>query len=159
MVPAGAFKTPSSEETARIVDADGDGNLRSLENLTMNGSAVFNFVQKEVPPMVDDLLNYAGYTKDEIDWYLFHQPNKFMLEKLADRLGVPRGKMPNNVVSNYGNSSGVTIPVNIATNVGQALVSGVARCCLAGFGGGLTVAGSVMELGGLLFCESVISPY
>lgn len=159
MIPAGAFKTPSNEDTARMVDTDGDGNLRSMENLTMDGSSVFNFVQKEVPLMVDDLLDYAGCNKSEIDWYLFHQPNKFMLEKLADKIGVAREKMPNNVVSNYGNSSGVTIPVNITTNVGESIVNGSARCCLAGFGGGLTVAGCVLDIGRLSFCESVVSPY
>ena len=52
IIPAGAFRTPSTDET-KIMKDDGDGNFRSLDNICMDGSAVFNFVQKEVPPMIE----------------------------------------------------------------------------------------------------------
>jgi len=64
----------------------------------MDGTAVFNFVQVEVPPMIDDLLAFAGLPIDQVDWFLFHQPNKFMLQKLADKMKVPYARMPSNVV-------------------------------------------------------------
>ena len=90
-IPAGGFKLPCTPETAKVME-DENGNFRSLENLVMKGDEVFNFVQREVPPMIEELLAIAGKKPEEIDYYFFHQPNKFMLHKLADKIGVPRKK-------------------------------------------------------------------
>ena len=88
-IPAGGSRMPSTQETAIRRDMQGDGNLRSLDDLCMNGSEVFTFVQTEVPPMIEEILQDANLQKEEIDWFLFHQPNKFMLRKLAEKIGVP----------------------------------------------------------------------
>jgi 3-oxoacyl-[acyl-carrier-protein] synthase-3 len=124
----------------------------------MDGSAVFNFVQVEVPPMIEELLRTAGATSEEIDFFLFHQPNRFMLQKLADKMNVPCEKMPNNIVEHYGNASGVTIPMNICHNLRERLSSGSIRACLAGFGVGLTWASMLMRLGPLNFCDVIEFP-
>ncbi len=156
MIPAGGYKMPRSEETAKFVDI-GDGTMRTYNQVWMDGSKVFNFVQKEVPPMIDEILNYADLTKEEIDWYLFHQPNKFMLQKLADKLQIGHKKVPMNIVENFGNSSGSTVPINITYNLGEILLDNNYRCCLAGFGSGLTWATCVTRLGNLQFCELKIT--
>ena len=44
---------------------------------------------------------YSKKSKDEIEWYLFHQPNKFMLKKQADKMNIPWDKVPMNVVENF----------------------------------------------------------
>jgi 3-oxoacyl-[acyl-carrier-protein] synthase-3 len=136
----------------------GDSNLRAKDHLRMDGSAVFNFVQVEVPPMIESLLASAGATMDDVDWFLFHQPNRFMLEKLADKMKVPYAKMPMNVVEHFGNSSGVTIPIAIAFNLGTRLQTETFRVCLAGFGVGLTWSSMLMPLGDLKFCELIDQP-
>jgi 3-oxoacyl-[acyl-carrier-protein] synthase-3 len=156
-IPAGGFRMPSTAQTAVLEDV-GDHNLRAKDHLCMDGSAVFNFVQVEMPPLIDSLLASAGVTMDWVDYFLFHQPNRFLLEKLADKMKVPYDKMPNNVVEHFGNSSGVTIPVVIAFNLAEQLKTGHCRACLAGFGVGLTWAGMLMRLGGLDFCEMVDFP-
>lgn len=153
---AGGFYMPRTPETAKLQDI-GDGNLRSLNEIWMDGSMVFNFVQKEVPPLVEEVIAMAGLTKDDIDYFLFHQPNKFMLQKLAERLKVPYEKLPMNIVENFGNSSGSCVPINITYNLGEKLVSGSYKCCLSGFGSGLTWGAAVMKLGNLDFCEIVTS--
>ena len=150
MIPAGGFRMPSTQETA-IDYEDEAGNFRSLDNLVMQGDNVFNFVQREVPPMVFHLLDKAGLTPDDVDWYMFHQPNKFMLNKLADKIGIAREKMPANIVENFGNSSGVTVPLNISYNLGEDLVKGSSRLCMAGFGVGLTWSAILMDVGPLDF--------
>ena len=133
IIHAGGFKMPCTPETAVPHDI-GDGKMRSYNDLWMDGSAVFNFVQREVPPMIKEILEYSGKTKEEIDWYLFHQPNKFMVEKLAQRLGIP-----------------------IAYNLGEKLLDHTYTCCLSGFGGGLAWASAVLELGHLDFCRMIVS--
>ncbi|MFA6403653.1 MAG: ketoacyl-ACP synthase III [Salinivirgaceae bacterium] len=154
IIPAGGFKTPSTPATSEMIE-DAAGNFRSLNNLVMKGDAVFNFVQKEVPPMIDNLLKYSGYQRENVDYFMFHQPNKFMLQKLADKMGVPYHKMPNNIVENFGNASGVSIPTAITFNLGQKLIKEKYKICLAGFGVGLTWSSILIDLGNLDFCEII----
>ena len=154
MIPAGGFRQPSTPETA-VLHEDSEGNRRSLDNLVMKGADVFNFVQTEMPPLLASLFARLGVKKEEIDWFLFHQPNKFMVEKLAQAIDVPLEKMPSNIVTYFGNASGVTIPTNICYNVGEKLLGHTYKVCLAGFGVGLTWGAMVLELGQLDFCEMV----
>lgn len=156
IMPAGGFRLPRSPETAIPVDI-GDGTFAPKNEIWMHGSKVFNFVQKEVPPMIEKLISYAGYAKEDIDWFLFHQPNKFMVQKLAERLKVPKEKMPCNIVENFGNSSGSCVPINITYNLGNDLLENDYLCCLSGFGSGLTWAATLTILGHLNFCEYFIS--
>lgn len=153
-IPAGGAKLPISAETAEMVE-DMSGNFRSKENLVMKGDDVFNFVQAEVPPMIESLLLTAKVDKDNIDYYMFHQPNKFMLNKVADKLGVKRDKMPANVVENFGNSSGVTIPVVTCFNISEQIKEKRLKICFSGFGVGLTWASLLMDVGPLSFCEMI----
>lgn len=155
---AGGFKMPRSSKTSEPVDV-GDGTMKAYDDLWMDGSRVFNFVQKEVPPLIDEILQYSKISKEEIDWYLFHQPNRFMLQKLADKLGIPWEKMPMNVVENFGNSSGSTIPVNITFNLSKEMLEKKNTVCISGFGAGLSWGSMIMELGSLDFCEMIISNY
>jgi len=152
MVPAGGFKLPSSPETAEMKE-DKAGNFRSLDNLVMKGDEVFNFVQREVPPMIENLLKSSKRDIEEVNYFMFHQPNKFMLRKLADKMKIPYDKMPNNVVENYGNASGVSIPTAICHNISEELKSDDMFLCFAGFGVGLTWASILMNVGHLDFCE------
>lgn len=149
-IPAGGFRMPSTPETA-VMEQDAAGNFRSKNNLVMQGDDVFNFVQCEVPPMIEHLYEQSGVDRNEVDWYMFHQPNKFMLHKLADKLGIPHEKMPANIVENFGNASGVTVPTCISYNLGDQLVNGKMKLCMAGFGVGLTWSSIMMEMGNLNF--------
>ena len=154
-IPAGAVRLPSSPETA-VMTADSEGNERSLDNLVMDGTAVFNFVMTDVPPMLEDLLNKSKVSKDEIDYFLFHQPNKFMLNKLAEKLEVPYEKMPANVVEKYGNSSGTTVPAVTVLTFENKTMPETQKVCFSGFGVGLTWAAIIMDLYPFDFCKTYI---
>lgn len=144
-IPAGGSRMPISEETGEL-NEDSHGNLRSKNHLVMKGDEVFNFVQSEVPSLINDVLEYSKLSKDEIDYYLFHQPNKFMLNKLADKIGVDRAKMPANIVENFGNASGATIAINMAFNISEKIKETSMKVCFSGFGVGLTWGAIIMEL-------------
>lgn len=154
IIPAGGFRLPSSPATA-ILEDDGKNNLRAKDNLRMNGTDIFNFVQVEVPPMIDALMKAADSSHDDVEYFLFHQPNRFMLEKLADKMKVPRAKVLSNVVQQFGNSSGVTIPMVIVSNLTKRIVRDSINICFAGFGVGLTWASMLMHLGPMNFCELI----
>jgi len=157
IIPAGGMRLPCSAETAVLEDV-GDNNLRAKDHLRMDGTAIFNFVQVEVPPLIVDLLAHAGVEMEAVDYFLCHQPNRFMLEKLADKMKVPHARMPNNVVQHFGNSGGATIPTAIAFNLADVFKKESRLVCLAGFGGGLTWAAMLMRLGKLAFCELIDYP-
>ena len=154
IMPAGGLKIPYSKETS-IVKVDSEGNARSLNDMNMDGKAIFDFVQKEVPPMIDDLLREAGTTKNKVDYFMFHQPNKFMLERLADKMEISYDKMPNNIVGKFGNSNGVTIPLDLTYNLGDKLMNNSYNICLAGFGVGLAWSSMLLKMGGLSFCRII----
>lgn len=154
IIPAGGFKLPSSPQTATM-EKDSNGNFRSKDNLVMQGDEVFNFVMVEIPPMIEQIIKESNVKKEEIDYYMFHQPNQFMLHKLADKIGIEREKMPSNIVGNFGNASGVTIPINIAFNLGKKLEKKLYKICLSGFGVGLTWGSLIMDIGNLDFCEII----
>jgi 3-oxoacyl-[acyl-carrier-protein] synthase-3 len=150
IIPAGGLRMPSSPETAHLEDV-GDNNLRAKDHVFMDGSAIFNFVQTEVPPLIGNLLARAGISSEAVDYFLCHQPNRFMLEKLADKMKVPYTRMPNNVVEHFGNSGSVTIPTVMAFHLRERLLREQLQVCLAGFGGGLAWSAMLLRLGKLAF--------
>ena len=155
-IPAGAFRMPSTPETAVMVD-QGDGNFRSLDNICMDGSGVFNFVQIEVPPMLQGAFERNKKKVDDFDWFFFHQPNRFMLQKLAEKAGLPPDKLPMNLVENFGNPSGASIPLTAIFNCKEELLKKDNKCCLSAFGSGLAWGVIFMNIGKLTHCEMIDS--
>jgi 3-oxoacyl-[acyl-carrier-protein] synthase-3 len=156
-IPAGGMRLPCSAETAVLEDA-GDNNLRAKDHLFMDGSAIFNFVQTEIPPLISELLARAGRDSQSVDYFFCHQPNRFMLQKLADKMKLPHAKIPNNVVERFGNSGGATIPMALTINAADRLKQGSVNACVTGFGAGLTWASMLLTLGPLNFCELIDYP-
>lgn len=156
IIPAGGFRMPGTPETAAMVD-QGDGNYRSLDNIRMDGSGVFNFVQVEVPPMLEGAFKRENKTVDDFDWFFFHQPNRFMLQKLAEKAGLPKDKLPMNLVENFGNPSGASIPLTAVHNCKEDLLGRENRCCLSAFGSGLAWGVVFMNIGKLDHCEMIES--
>jgi 3-oxoacyl-[acyl-carrier-protein] synthase-3 len=149
MIPAGGFRKPATLWTGQM-KRDEQGNTRSLDNLIMKGDEVFNFIMQEVPPMIEDLFSRMD-SFSTIDYFFFHQPNRFILNKLAEKLNIPKERMPSNIVENFGNASGVTIPTAITYNLGNQLIGDSFLMCLAGFGVGLSWGSILMRIGHLNF--------
>lgn len=155
-IPAGGFRMPSTPETAELID-QGDGNFRSLDHIHMDGSEVFNFVQSDVPVMLADALKRNNKEISDFDWFLFHQPNRFMLQKLAEKVGIPFDKIPMNLVENFGNPSGASIPLTAIFDCKEQLMSKDNLCCLSAFGSGLAWGVIFMNIGNLDHCEMIES--
>jgi 3-oxoacyl-[acyl-carrier-protein] synthase-3 len=121
----------------------------------MNGPAVFNFTMNEVPEMVTRLLATSQTSQDQVDYFMFHQPNRFILERIAGKMKIPVAKMPNEIVPKFGNLSSASIPAAINYYLGEKLLTDRFKCCLAGFGVGLTWASMMIEIGGLSFSKMI----
>jgi 3-oxoacyl-[acyl-carrier-protein] synthase III len=108
IVEGGGFRVPRSAATAAEI-VDKNGNVRSRNNLYMNGGAVLNFTLKRVPEVVDKLTNKMGTTVDAFDSVILHQANKFMIDSLQKKLGLPDDQVPRRYVD-IGNTVSSTIP-------------------------------------------------
>src|SRR5205085_9528803 len=76
IVPTGGMRRPITDE-ARVEKEDG-GNWRSEANLYMNGPEIFNFTLRTIPSAVSGLLAASGGAMEDVDYFVFHQANKFM---------------------------------------------------------------------------------
>lgn len=153
IIPAGGSRLPCSAETA-IMKPDADGNIRCLDNLVMDGLAVFNFAMKKVPGLIDEIYSDAGKDRNDTEYFLFHQPNEFMLRKLSQLTNIPREKIFSNIVKNFGNPSGASIPLVTAFNIGDVMVKDEYHsACICAFGSGLNYAAILMNIGKMNFCE------
>lgn len=153
-IPAGGMKQPSSPETA-IEEKDASGNFRAPDHFYMDGEGVFNYVMTHVPPMIESILKESGDTIESVDYYMFHQPNKYMVDRLADELEIPNEKCFSNIVGEYGNASTGTIALNICHNIAEVVKSRALRLCLSGFGAGLTCNAMVFTNPRMEYCAII----
>lgn len=143
-VPAGMFRKPSSEQT-RMATARQGGNVRSDEHLAMNGPEIFNFTIREVPPMISGAMASASWTADDVDGFVLHQANRFMLDYLVKRMKLPPAKVAF-ALESFGNTSSASIPVAICDALRGRLLQGPAKLVLAGFGVGFSWASAAVQL-------------
>ena len=111
IVPSGGMRCPRSPETAREFE-DGSGNLRTQDNLFMDGAEVFEFTLRAVPKAFHELLTRAGKTPEEVDLFIFHQANRYMLNSLRMVLEIPENKFYV-AMRHCGNTVSSTIPIAI----------------------------------------------
>jgi len=134
IVPTGGSRFRRTKETARP-EEDEHGNIRSKDNLYMNGAEIFTFTLRSIPKTVKQILAFSGRSLDDIDLFVFHQASKFMLEHLRKHLRLPEGKFYMSF-TNYGNTVSSTIPIALK----DAQTDGVLRfgdlVMLVGFGVG-----------------------
>ena len=142
IVETGGCRTARSAETA-IEAVDASGNVRSRDNLYMDGAAVLNFALREVPRVEKDLREKAGIEKDAVDFYVLHQANQFMLEALRRKLGIPADKMPV-YFETVGNTVSSTIPL-VLDQMHKANELAGRTIMLIGFGVGLSWAACLLS--------------
>jgi len=143
MVPAGGMRQPHSPETAVEV-ADDSGNVRSLDHLFMNGAEIFNFTLQTIPDCVQKLLAKSGRTLDDVDLFVFHQANRYMLEHLRKKLKVPAEKFYV-FLESCGNTVSSTIPIALKQASEDGTLKAGQTVMLLGFGVGYSWGGALLE--------------
>lgn len=120
-----------------------NGVVDSSHLLRQEGPAVYRWVLENVPRAIRRVLARAGTNLDEIDWFAPHSANLRMIEALGKRLPFPIERTLTSV-EEYGNTSAVSIPLSLVPAVRAGRVVAGDRILIAGFGGGLVTAGSVL---------------
>ena len=142
IVPAGGFRDPWKPEYLETTE-DADGNFRRPTDLKMDGAQVFNFTIRRVPQMVKEVTEKAGWTADDVDFFLFHQANKFIIDYLRRKLKVAEDKLPT-CLEEFGNTSCASIPLTMVSRVGGVLTD-PRKLVLIGFGVGLSWSAVAMQ--------------
>ena len=148
-IPAGIRNKVTPESC--IESERENGNFRSDLQVFMDGMDVFNFAISVVPKGVKQVLEKTGKTNEDIDFFIFHQSNRFMTDFIVKRLKINPSKVPY-CIQKYGNTSSVSIPLTIVSELSDKLV-GEHHLVLSGFGAGLSWGTVLMP-----FRDCVISP-
>ena len=135
MIKGGGYRHPSSMETLTERVVDEYGNIRSDEQGYMRGGDVFKFVIVEIPRDIKKTLSIAGLTKDDLDYYVFHQANDFINSYIANKMKLDTEKTPS-TIAKYGNTSSVSVPLTIVSELRDKL-DGQKNLLLSAFGVGM----------------------
>lgn len=117
--------------------------LRNDNNIYMDGKAIFNFTAFQVPKLVKGNLEANELTKDDVDMYVFHQANAFMLDTVRKRCGIPAEKFFVDM-KEVGNTVSNSIPIALCKANEKERLAGVSNILLSGFGVGLSMAAVVL---------------
>jgi 3-oxoacyl-[acyl-carrier-protein] synthase-3 len=103
----------------------------------MNGRYVFKHAIQKFPAAINEALNDAGYTLNDVDLIIPHQANKRITEAIQNRLELPNEKIFSNI-ENHGNTTAASIPIALTEAYEKGLIKEGSLVCLAAFGSGFT---------------------
>ena len=144
IVPVGGMKNRNNS-TEMLEMTDEFGNTRTNFDLFMNGSAISDFALEVVPPTIEKVLEKTNLKKDDIDYFVFHQANKFMLDFLQQKCDL-FGCQYWNDVKEYGNTVSSSIPIAIVDMMKANSDKDINNILSVGFGVGLSWGGCVINL-------------
>lgn len=110
----------------------------------MDGTKVFKFAVETVPQCMDQVLQKAGLTAEDVDFFIFHQANARIIDLAVRKYRIPPEKYYKNI-ADYGNTSAASIPLVLSELQEQGKVTPGSRVLVVGFGGGLTWGGMLVE--------------
>jgi len=149
-IPDGGFRNFITPESL-IMKEYSPGIIRNKLHYVMDGATIFVFSITKPPSSIKFLLKNIGLNQNDIDYFILHQANKLIIEKIMEKLQIPQGKVPSSYEL-FGNTSMSSIPLTMVTKLREKLMSSKLRLVICGFGGGLSWAS------GYLVTENVICP-
>jgi len=128
--------------TGKFVE-DEEGHVWYDDYLYMNGGNVFNFTLDVVPVMMKEILVKNGLEKEQIDYYVFHQANKFMLSTIRKVCGIARDKFYINLATT-GNTVSSTVLISLKDCLENGTIKAGVKVMITGFGVGLSWGGTLL---------------
>lgn len=137
---SGTHRAPA----AYAKNCQNDLNADNKEFLYMDGNRVFNFAITTVPLAVHSLLNKAGIAVDDIELFIFHQANAYMLEELRRICKIPKDKF-HLAIADCGNTVSSTIPIALKNAISNKHLKSGSKIMLVGFGVGYSWSATVIR--------------
>lgn len=150
---SGGMRYPITEESLKFKEY-GEHIVRRDKDTTMDGMSVFAFGMSTAPKSVKALCEQYSIDLDAVDFFVMHQANKYMNEKIRKKLKVPEAKTPYSL-GDYGNTSSASIPVTIVTQCREKYATKKLRTMATAFGVGLAW-GSVYFETDKIVCPEVV---
>ena len=140
IVKKGGLRQPDSKNDLNFDDS---GNPKSSDYLFMNGGEIFNFTSEAVPVLVDQVLQKNNLIQDQIDLFVFHQANKYMMNYLRKLIDIDSDKFYIHL-EKVGNTVSSTIPIALSEAQKDGKLNG--NVLLAGFGVGYSWGGVTLKI-------------
>ena len=112
--------------------------------LEMNGAGLFNFTIKRVPPLIEDTLKLAGRAVGDVDYFVLHQSNRFMMLHLAKKFELAAERVPL-TLGEFGNTGGPSVPLTL-TNTLPAARDRKLSVMMIGYGVGLSWGAALADI-------------
>jgi 3-oxoacyl-[acyl-carrier-protein] synthase-3 len=143
MIPAGAWARPSSPET-RAETTNRWGNVRTQENLYMDGPEVLKFTMKVAPSCFQEILELNEAALSDVKLVVLHQASRMLLERVRNALQIPEEKFVIHL-ENYGNTTSSTIPIVLHDMEREGRLNKGDKVMIMGFGVGLSWGGTILR--------------
>lgn len=153
MIEDGGYRNPVNEKSFEYVDY-GNGIVRNKLQSVLDGSSVFTFGISKAPQSVNALIEHFGIDKDTVDYFVFHQANMLMNEKIRTKLKLPEEKVPY-ILKDFGNTSSTSIPLTLVNNIGKQQNNNDLKVVACAFGVGLSWGALFTELSNIRCCELI----
>jgi 3-oxoacyl-[acyl-carrier-protein] synthase-3 len=141
IVKNGGMRHP---ERNAINEYDENGVFVKNDNyLFMDGKEIFNFTAFQVPVLVEDILTKNELTREDVNHFIFHQANSFMLQTIRKRCGIPAEAFYVNM--SCANTVSSTIPIALYHAYKEGLINEGHKVMIAGFGVGLSMSGTMIN--------------
>ena len=141
IVKTGASR--QKEATGKFVEDD-EGHIWYDDYLYMNGGAIFNFTLDAVPAMMKEILEKNNLEKNQVDYYVFHQANKFMLNTIRKVCVLPKDKFYVNLATT-GNTVSSTVLISLKNSIANQIIKTGDKVMISGFGVGLSWGGTILR--------------
>lgn len=143
IIPNGGMRNMFDPDAILIEDSS--GNKRTKNDLYMNGPEIFNFTIEAVPSLVRKVLFKNNTAAENINYFIFHQANKFMLDYLRKKIKIPKDKFYNNMLLT-GNTVSSTIPIALKDCIDNNIVKSGDKVLLCGFGVGYSWGATIITI-------------
>ncbi len=145
IAPAGGYSLPIMSDIAGLEITDATGNVWRLCDDIMKGLDVFKFTTDVGPKGIQQVLDFAGKSKDDVDYFAFHQANKQIIRTVAMYAGLPKNKYSTETFSLYGNCGSAAVTVDVCRQLSEKPAKHV---CMATFGVGLSWGFCLVDMEG-----------
>lgn len=154
MTPHGGFRHPATPESFEYEDF-GNGIVRAPIHTLINGMNVFSFAISRPPKSIEKFMADYGIDRDnDIDYFLIHQANKMIVDRIVKKLKLPVEKVPYNL-EEFGNLGGASIPSLMVTRLREQLQTKSSTLLMSSFGLGLSWGTMMVTTSPMVVCELV----
>ena len=145
MTPHGGYRHPIDKESSFEYEDFGNGIVRAPKDALINGMDVFSFAITKPVLSLKKMLDEQGLDKDnDVDFFLIHQANKLIVDRIVKKLKLDEAKVPFNL-QKFGNLGGASIPMLMVSEIADELRTRPLTLACSSFGLGLTWGTMVLK--------------